>query len=67
MIRIVFVDDEINVLQAMRRTLHGMRHEWDMEFVLSGAAALEALAKAAADVLVCDMKMPGMDGWHVLA
>jgi hypothetical protein len=43
MIRIVFVDDETNVLQAMRRTMHSMRTEWSMEFVSSGAAALETL------------------------
>lgn len=67
MIRVVFVDDEINVLQAMRRAMHCMRGEWNMEFVSSGAEALESLAKAPADVLVCDMRMPGMDGWEVLS
>ncbi len=65
--RVVFVDDEPNVLQAMRRTLHTMRNVWDMEFVTSGAAALESLEKADADVIVTDMRMPGMDGWQLLA
>jgi putative nucleotidyltransferase with HDIG domain len=67
MIRILFVDDELNVLQAMHRTLHSMRHEWSMEFSPSGAAALEELAKTPADVIVSDMRMPGMDGWQLLA
>jgi len=67
MIRIVFVDDETNVLQAMRRTLHSMRTEWSMEFASSGTVALEALAKSPADVIVSDMRMPGMDGWQLLA
>jgi hypothetical protein len=44
-IRIVFVDDELDILQAMRRTFRGMKDEWSMEFVSSGAAALESLAK----------------------
>jgi HD-like signal output (HDOD) protein/CheY-like chemotaxis protein len=66
-IRVVFVDDEIDVLQAMRRTFHHMRDEWSMEFASSGAAALELLAKAPADVIVSDMRMPGMDGWQLLA
>jgi HD-like signal output (HDOD) protein len=66
-IRIVFVDDELNILQAMRRSFHSMREEWSMEFVSSGAAALESLAKAPADVIVSDMRMPGMDGWQLLA
>jgi putative nucleotidyltransferase with HDIG domain len=66
MIHIVFVDDEVNVLQALRRTMHAMRNEWSMEFSSSGAAALEELAKTSADVIVSDMRMPGMDGWQLL-
>jgi len=66
MIRILFVDDEADVLQGMRRTLREMRHEWSMEFATSGAAALEELAKTPADVIVSDMRMPGMDGWELL-
>jgi len=67
MMRIVFVDDEPDVLQATRRSLREMRHEWSMEFASSGAAALEELAKTPADVIVSDMRMPGMDGWELLA
>ncbi len=67
MMRIVFVDDEAEVLQAMSRSLREMRNEWDMEFAASGAAALEELSKAPADVIVSDMRMPGMDGWELLA
>jgi hypothetical protein len=36
-IRILFVDDESNVIDAMRRSLYAMRDEWHMEFVLGGA------------------------------
>jgi putative nucleotidyltransferase with HDIG domain len=67
MMRIVFVDDEINVLHALRRAMHSMRNEWNMEFVVSGAEALLSLAKTPADVIVSDMRMPGMDGWQLLA
>jgi putative nucleotidyltransferase with HDIG domain len=66
-LRIVFVDDELHILQAMGRALHSMRNEWNMEFLSSGAAALKSLAKAPADVIVSDMRMPGMDGWQLLA
>jgi putative nucleotidyltransferase with HDIG domain len=64
--RIIFVDDELNVLQAMRRSLHSMKSEWTMDFVLGGAEALTALKTAPADVIVSDMRMPGMDGWQLL-
>jgi len=67
LIRIVFVDDESSVLHAMRRTLHGMRDSWNMEFLSSSLLALESLAKTPADVIVTDMRMPGMDGWELLA
>jgi putative nucleotidyltransferase with HDIG domain len=66
MIRVLFVDDEPNVLHAMRRSLHSMRHEWGMDFVLGGEEALQALEAAPADVIVSDMRMPGMDGWQLL-
>jgi putative nucleotidyltransferase with HDIG domain len=66
-IRIVFVDDELNILDGMRRAFHSMRAEWSMEFIPSGAAALESLAITPADVIVSDMRMPGMDGWQLLA
>jgi HD-like signal output (HDOD) protein len=67
MIRVLFVDDEVRVLQALQRTMHGMRRDWDMEFLPSGAAALDSLAKIPAEVIVSDMRMPGMDGWQLLA
>ncbi|MEO7206421.1 MAG: response regulator [Steroidobacteraceae bacterium] len=67
MIRILFVDDDANVIQAMRRTMHCMRNEWDMEFVSSGPEALQCLSRNPVDVIVTDMRMPGMDGWQLLA
>jgi putative nucleotidyltransferase with HDIG domain len=66
MIRILFVDDESNIIDAMRRSLYAMRTEWHMEFVLGGAEALGALSISPADVIVSDMRMPGMDGWQLL-
>jgi HD-like signal output (HDOD) protein/CheY-like chemotaxis protein len=67
MIRILFVDDDADVREAMQRTLRERRNEWAMEFASSGSAALEQLARAPVDVIVSDMRMPGMDGWQLLA
>jgi YesN/AraC family two-component response regulator len=64
--RILFVDDEVNMLQGLRRMLNTMRHEWDMVFVESGQEALALLAQTPCDVIVSDMRMPGMDGVQLL-
>jgi putative nucleotidyltransferase with HDIG domain len=67
MMRIVFVDDDLDMLTSLRRSMHDMRNEWTMEFAASGAAALADMAKQPADVVVTEMRMPGMDGWDLLA
>jgi HD-like signal output (HDOD) protein/ActR/RegA family two-component response regulator len=64
---ILFVDDETKVLEALRRMLRSLRHEWDMEFVDSGQKALDRLAEKPCDVVVTDMRMPCMDGSQLLA
>jgi DNA-binding NtrC family response regulator len=64
--RILFVDDEPLVLEALRRMLRGMRQEWEMEFVTGGAAALQAMAAHPADVIVSDMRMANMNGAELL-
>jgi putative nucleotidyltransferase with HDIG domain len=64
--RILFVDDEPMVLKGLQRTLRKMRNEWDMAFTASGKGALEILSKQPMDVIVSDLKMPGMDGMQLL-
>ena len=64
--RLLFVDDEPMVLDGLRRALWTMRNEWEMSFVSSGAAALEALDREAFDAIVTDMQMPSMDGAQLL-
>ncbi len=62
MIDILFVDDEPNILAGLQRMLRSMRHEWKMSFANGGTEALEILSTTHVDVIVSDMKMPGMDG-----
>ena len=64
--RILFVDDEAQVLAGLRARLHRLRSEWDMSFAESGAKALELLAQAPFDVIVTDVQMPQMSGAELL-
>jgi YesN/AraC family two-component response regulator len=64
--RILFVDDEPMVLDGLRRSLHSMRKDWEMVFVTSGSEALESMANQSFDIVVTDMRMPGMDGAQLL-
>lgn len=66
MINILFVDDEPNILDALQRMLRSMRREWQMFFARNGFDALEMLKEKKIDVIVSDMKMPGMDGAKLL-
>jgi HD-like signal output (HDOD) protein len=64
--RILFVDDESKILDGIRRMLHADRKGWDMQFALGGEAALQACEAGSFDVVVSDMRMPGMDGATLL-
>ncbi|MCG8587940.1 MAG: response regulator [Proteobacteria bacterium] len=64
--RILFVDDEQKILDGIRRSLRKQRKVWEMEFVLGGAEALERMQEQSFDVLVTDMRMPGIDGAELL-
>lgn len=60
--RILFIDDEPKVLEALRNSLRSKRKEWEMVFKDSGADALLELERAPFDVIVSDMRMPRMNG-----
>ncbi|MFI7585861.1 HDOD domain-containing protein [Spongisporangium articulatum] len=77
MARVLFVDDEPHMLAGLRRTLltqHRVRGgtgdpatpDLEYAFAGSGTEALEAMAAEPADVIVSDMRMPGMDGATLL-
>lgn len=64
--RILFVDDEQSILDGLRNRLRRKRDQWEMHFALGGKNALATLSADAFDVIVTDMRMPGMDGATLL-
>jgi len=60
------VDDEEGILEGLRNRLRCRRKEWEMSFVLGGHAALELLGAEHYDIIVTDVRMPGMDGATLL-
>ena len=64
--RILFVDDEQNVIDGLRRMLRKERKDWDMCFAGGSAEALGLLEQKPFDVIVTDLQMPGMNGAQLL-
>jgi HD-like signal output (HDOD) protein/CheY-like chemotaxis protein len=64
--RVMFVDDEPAILSGLRNLLYKQRKRWEMVFVAGGEPALLELRARPFDVVVSDMRMPGMDGATLL-
>ena len=62
--RVLLVDDEVEFTQTVAKRLR--RNELSVHAVHSGADALRHLADNPTDVVVLDMKMPGMNGIEAL-
>jgi DNA-binding NtrC family response regulator len=62
--RILVVDDEAVIREGMRRILDG--GEFEVETFANGYLAIEKLQEEAFDLLITDLKMPGMGGMEVL-
>lgn len=62
--RVLIVDDEPRVLQGLVRSLFHL--DWQIETAHSGDKALKVLEGSPVDVVISDMRMPGMDGAQLL-
>ena len=61
---IFFVDDDADVRLVVSRTLESLNHT--VTCFSSGTACLRQLRSKRCDVLITDVKMPGMDGLELL-
>ena len=64
--RVLFVDDELPMLRILTVGMRSMSAQWDMQFASSGEEALALARQKAFDVVVTDMRMPGMNGAQLL-
>jgi|GEM_PF-3394493 len=60
--KILFVDDDVAFLAALKRRLSPFQSAWDMRFESSAEAALKYFEDAPYDVLVTDLEMPRIGG-----
>jgi DNA-binding NtrC family response regulator len=61
---VLLVDDEVEFLETLVKRLK--KRNLTVTGVNSGEGAIEALAQVPVDVVVLDVKMPGMDGLETL-
>lgn len=65
-LKLVFVDDERDVLKGLQRSLRPKRHDWDMRFAFSAADAICMFEDDPAHMIITDMRMPDIDGAMLL-
>ena len=63
-IRLLLVDDEEEFVKTLSERIR--IRGFDADFVLSGETAMAMLTDSVPDVMVLDLKMPGMEGLEVL-
>jgi len=64
MSKILVIDDERSIRNTLKDILEYEKYEVDL--AEDGKKALEAVKHAEYDIILCDIKMPGMDGIEVL-
>lgn len=65
-VSVLFVDDEPNILKAVRRHVRRYRDQWDMHFAFGGVDAVKVITRETIDIVVTDMRMPEVDGSQLL-
>lgn|GEM_PF-1776063 len=65
--RLLLVDDDRNVLEALSAALRRLRKPWDVDCEHRPKRAARRLQQEHFDVVVCDLMMPGLDGVSLLS
>lgn len=62
--KVLLIEDEMNITQAVRFLLSGAG--WQVSTHGSGDGAMEAIRKAAPDIVILDAMLPGRSGYDIL-
>jgi DNA-binding NtrC family response regulator len=63
---IIFVDDDKNILQGLKRSMKPMTEKWDILFLNNVESVIETIKEKKPDIIIADYKMPGMNGIELL-
>ena len=66
MIQILLIEDEESIRRVMSRILKEENHQYEITEAVDGKQGLDLLFKRQFDLVLCDIKMPKMDGIEVL-
>lgn len=61
---VLLIEDEPHIAEAIRYIL--TRDGWAVTSLAEGGAALDTIRREAPDVLVLDVKLPGVSGYEIL-
>lgn len=64
--RVLFVEDDLNMLESLSRMLRAQRCDWQMAFANHASQAIAMLRSDPYDIVVSDIHMPGMNGSTLL-
>jgi|SRR5687768_5198506 len=62
MTRVLVIDDDPDIRQILVYALHDDGYEVDE--AVDGKAAMDLVSRRHPDIILLDMRMPGMDGWE---
>lgn len=64
--KILVVDDDRNIINALRRQFRSYADHWHFVFALGGVEAVKVITREEIDIVISDMRMPEVDGSQLL-